>query len=172
MDTPGNRWRTFRNARNVDSLHASQRAAQSERVDILHQAAHLCHRADPGSRWCAWARPESVRVVAAAQVGEMVAKIDRNNAGPRPVAQRDGPGGARVGGLGRRLAEWFVAGMDRAGGWYERQVIWFLLAVATVAVNADSMLISEQFWAGRWVARRECCRGGGGSSSCAGSGNR
>ena len=113
-----------------------------------------------------------MRVVAAAQVGEMVAKIDRNNAGPRPVAQRDGPGGARVGGLGRRLAEWFVAGMDRAGGWYERQVTWFLLAVATVAVNADSMLISERFWAGRWVARRECSRGGGGSSSCAGSGNR
>ena len=77
----------------------------------------------------------------------------------------------RVGGLGRR-AERFVVGMDRAGGWYERQVTWFLLAVAMVAVRAGPMLISEQFWAGRWAARRECCRGGGGSSSCAGSGNR
>ena len=67
----------------------------------------------------------------------------------------------RVGGLGRRLAEWFVAGMDRAGGWYERQVTWFLLAVATVAVSADPMLISEQLWAGRCAARRVCCRGGG-----------
>ena len=78
--TPGNRWRTFSRRNDMfDSLHASQGAAQSERVDILHQAAHLRHRADPGSRWCAWARPESERVVAAAQVGEMVAKIDRNN---------------------------------------------------------------------------------------------
>ena len=39
--------------------------------------------------------------------------------------------------------------MERVGGWYKRQVTWFLLAVATVvtlAVNADTIRIAEQLW--------------------------
>ena len=39
--------------------------------------------------------------------------------------------------------------MDRVAGWYKRQVMYSLLAVATVvtvAVNADTIRIAEQLW--------------------------
>ena len=51
--------------------------------------------------------------------------------------------------LGKLLAGWFDAGMERVAGWYKRQVTWFLLAVAAVvpvAVDADTMRIAEQLW--------------------------
>ena len=56
---------------------------------------------------------------------------------------------SRVGKLKRRIGECFDAAMERAAGWYKRQVTWFLLAVATVvtlAVNADTIRIAEQLW--------------------------
>lgn len=56
---------------------------------------------------------------------------------------------SRVGKLKRRIGEWFDAAMERVGGWYKRQVTWFLLAVATavtLAVNADTIGIAEQIW--------------------------
>ena len=42
----------------------------------------------------------------------------------------------QVGELGKLLAGWFDAGMERVAGWYKRQVTWFLLAVAAVVTMA------------------------------------
>ena len=84
--------------------------------------------------------------------GEMratIAKIDPNNPTRDLLLSLMDKAEPRAEELGRRLADWFDAGMDRVAGWYKRQVKYFLLAVAavvTVAVNADTIRIAEQLW--------------------------
>ncbi len=85
----------------------------------------------------------------AAELRETIGKIDAENPTRDLLLGLVDTAEPRVEELGRRVADWFDAGMDRIAGWYKRQVKYFLLAVAavvTVAVNADTMRIAEQLW--------------------------
>jgi hypothetical protein len=47
------------------------------------------------------------------------------------------------------LEDWFNEAMDRASGWYKRQMLWITLAVAsvvTVAANADTLVAARIIW--------------------------
>ena len=83
----------------------------------------------------------------AGELRETIAKIDPDNPTRDLLLSLMDKAEPRAEELGRRLADWFDAGMDRVAGWYKRQVKYFLLAVAavvTVAVNADTIRLERQ----------------------------
>ena len=85
----------------------------------------------------------------AAEVRATVEKIDCSNPTRGLLLGLMDRAEMPAGELGKRLAGWFDAGMERVAGWYKRQVKYFLLGVAavvTVAVNADTIHIAEQLW--------------------------
>ena len=87
--------------------------------------------------------------LSAEELRETIAKIDPNNPARGLLLSLVDAADSRVSELKQRVAEWFDAGMDRVAGWYKRQVMYSLLAVATVvtvAVNADTIRIAEQLW--------------------------
>ncbi len=54
----------------------------------------------------------------------------------------------------QKIEAWYEEGMDRVSGWYKRRTtwwIWFLAAIVTVGLNADSIHISRVLWTNQAV---------------------